>query len=562
MKRGTLISLLMILMMFSGSGQTLVLQQYATGFTRPVDIANAGDDRLFIVEQAGIIRIIDGSGTVLATPFLNISGIVNDDENEQGLLGLVFHPNYSTNGLFYVHYTRSDDASVIARYRVSTDPNVANTTGSVIMTVPQPYWNHNAGDLAFGGDGYLYIAMGDGGSGGDPGDRAQDPQELLGKILRIDVNSGLPYSIPPSNPFVGDASTLDEIWSLGWRNPWRFSFDKLTGDMWVGDVGQGDWEEISYEPSGTGGRNYGWRCYEGDDPYNLAGCGPIGNYVFPAIDYPSTGTNSGCSVTGGFVYRGSLYPNFYGKYIYTDYCSGIFWMLQPNGGGGWINTFLADLSNWQFSTFGEDHNCELYVAALGQGTIYQVVDDSVVPVQLTHFNAKANNIGSVELNWASSSEVGLENYELQRRSKGSKFSTIYKVLSQKDSNTESQYRFTDRYPHNGMNEYRLKMNFTDGTKEYSGVEIIEIRDRQQLELNIYPNPAQKHQQIAVEFKGTANKAFIISIHSANGQLVHQKRMVSLDDNHLKYTIPLLESGIYHALIQQDGKRLIKKFIQF
>jgi len=348
----------------------------AGGFSLPVDITHAGDDRLFVVEQRGLIKIIDGTGTVLPTPFLDLTSLVSQSGNERGLLGLVFHPSYGSNGFFYVNYTSSlsSHETTISRFSVTANPDIADfASETLLLTVAQPFTNHNAGDLAFGPDGYLYIPTGDGGSGGDPGNRAQNPLDFLGKMLRIDVDSGLPYAVPPSNPFVGDPGTLDEIWALGLRNPWRFSFDGLTGDMWIGDVGQGSWEEIDLQPVlSPGGENYGWRCYEGNAPFNTSGCGPIGNYTFPVFEYANAGSN--CSVTGGFVYRGPVYPGMYGHYLFGDYCSGLIWSLYPDGMGGFNLTQIHDMADFELVSFGEDYLGELYVSGHSSGNIYQVIE--------------------------------------------------------------------------------------------------------------------------------------------------------------------------------------------
>jgi len=352
----------------------LAFSELASGFARPVDIAHADDDRLFVVEQRGTIRIIEGDGTVRSDFFLDLRDRVNTSAFERGLLGLVFHPDYANNGYFYVNYTGSGGTTYIARFSVSaSDANQGDPSSEkTILTVDQPYDNHNAGDLAFGPDGYLYIPLGDGGAGGDPLDHGQDLSSLLGAMLRIDVNGGDPYAIPSDNPFVNDANARDEIWSYGWRNPWRISFDRQNGDLWVGDVGQGDFEEISFQAAGTpGGGNYGWRCYEGDASYNLNGCNGSG-YLSPAFDYDH---GQGRSVTGGFVYRGSAYPALQGYYVFGDFGTGAFWAMRSDGSGGWqtfaLGTFAAFGSN-DLSTFGEDQAGELYAANRDNGTIYQV----------------------------------------------------------------------------------------------------------------------------------------------------------------------------------------------
>jgi glucose/arabinose dehydrogenase len=348
----------------------------ASGLTNPVDIAHAGDGsgRLFIVLQSGRIVIFDGV-QVLSSPFLDITSLVASG-GERGLLGLAFHPNYVAKGLFYVSYTDTGGASVIARYSVSLDPYLADpTSGVILLTIPQPFSNHNGGQLHFGPDGYLYISIGDGGSGGDPQNNGQNLGTLLGKILRIDVDNGVPYGVPPDNPFVGDAGKLDEIWAWGLRNPWRFSFDRLTGDMFIGDVGQSSWEEVNFQPStSTGGENYGWRLMEGNSCYNPATSCNNGTLTLPILVYSHS---VGCSVTGGYRYRGSKNPDLYGTYLYGDYCTGIIWGAQEDGLGGWNTSVLLD-TNFLISTFGEDEAGEIYFAHLSatNGAIYHVVQST------------------------------------------------------------------------------------------------------------------------------------------------------------------------------------------
>src|SRR5688572_24974038 len=299
----------------------LALEQIGVA-VKPVAITHAGDSRLFITEQSGRVVIHDGTA-VLPVPFLDIRSIVGDNQNEQGLLSVAFHPNYSSNGYFFVNYTDLSGDTVVARYSVSpVDPNRADPNSArIILEINQPYSNHNGGQLQFGPDGYLYIGMGDGGAGGDPENRAQNLGSLLGKMLRIDVDreeGSRRYGIPASNPFVGVYAARGEIWALGLRNPWRFTFDRLTGDMFIGDVGQGEIEEIDFQPgTSPGGENYGWRRMEGTHCYNpSSNCNP-GNLVLPILEYSH---NHGCSVTGGYRYRGSRYPQLRDLYLYGDYC--------------------------------------------------------------------------------------------------------------------------------------------------------------------------------------------------------------------------------------------------
>ncbi len=346
------------------------------GFDSPVDIANCGDDRLFIVEKSGYIRILNTDGT--SSLFLDIDSKVKSSGSEQGLLGLAFDPNYAVNGYFYVNYINNTATgnTVIARYtRNAVNPNIADVASEVILlTITQPFSNHNGGNLEFGPDGYLYIGTGDGGSGGDPGNRSQDiTDQLLGKMLRIDVST-VPYSIPADNPFVGITGD-DQIWQYGLRNPWRFSFDRMTGDLWIADVGQGAWEEVNFVPaSSTGGENWGWRCYEGNATYNTTGCGPAGGYDFPIYVYDHTFGAGGFSITGGYVYRGSDYPGMQGYYIFCDYVTGNWWHTVSNGMGGWTS-ILTSFDFADVATFGEGSDGELYCATLSGGQIYKVIDN-------------------------------------------------------------------------------------------------------------------------------------------------------------------------------------------
>jgi len=358
---------------FGISAQTINLQSFATGFSAPVEITCAPNDaRLFVVQQSGLIRILNPNGTINTTPFLTLTSSTILSGGERGLLGLAFHPNYATNGYFYVNYTRAGDgATVIARYTVSADPNIADAgSGTVLLTVAQPFSNHNGGSIKFGPDGYLYIGMGDGGSGGDPGNRAQNINENLGKMLRIDVDSASPYGIPATNPYVG-ISGNDEIWAIGLRNPWKFSFNRLNGDLWIADVGQNAIEEINKvsTPATNTGLNFGWRCYEGNVPYDNSGC-PSYSATYAPIAVYVHGTTNRCSITGGYFYTGSTYPNFANKYFFADYCTGEIGWVSSDGTITW-NYNGPNL----ITTFGEDTNGELYVA-MG-GTIYKMIDASL-----------------------------------------------------------------------------------------------------------------------------------------------------------------------------------------
>ncbi|MBT5657371.1 MAG: hypothetical protein HOI89_06285 [Phycisphaerae bacterium] len=372
----------------TAGGTTLTTQRIVTGLARPVLVTAAPGDtsRLFIVEQrsgsTGRIRIFDlATNLLVSTPFLSLTVSTG---SEQGLLGMAFHPDYNTNGYFFINYTNSSGNTIVARYQVSSNPNIANSgSATTVMSISQPYSNHNGGMIAFGpNDGYLYIGTGDGGSGGDPGNRAQDISgQLLGKILRIDVDS-LPYSIPADNPFVGVTGD-DEIWAYGMRNPWRFSFDRDTGDLYIGDVGQNAWEEIDIQPAGAaGGENYGWRCYEGDHAYNTSGCPSASTMVFPVHEYAQGGSPYRCSITGGNVYRGDGIPDLQGTYFFGDYCSNQIWSFRWDGSGGITN--LEDRTSelspnagsiGSISSFGEGADGTIYVCDLG-GEVFAIQADA------------------------------------------------------------------------------------------------------------------------------------------------------------------------------------------
>jgi len=355
------------------------LTTYKSGFSNPVDIINANDgsNRLFIVERCGTIKIIDQNGNTLGTNFLNITARVNCSSSERGLLSAVFPPNYSSKNYFYVFYIQASGALTVSRFHVPVGtPNQANANSEeVLLTIPHAdNTNHNGGKLAFGNDGYLYFSVGDGGGSGDTSNNAQNKNVLLGKLLRIDVESGAPtYAIPSTNPFASGGG-LPEIWALGLRNPWRYSFDRLTHDLYIGDVGQDAWEEVDFQQaSDTGGNNYGWRLREGNHCYNpSSGCGSPANYSAPVTEYSH---DFGCAITGGYVYRGSEYAGMQGIYFYADYCSGNIWGLQRDN-GNWYNQLLLD-TTYNISTFGEDEAGNIYLTDLGSGTIYKI--DSTNP---------------------------------------------------------------------------------------------------------------------------------------------------------------------------------------
>ena len=370
-------------------GQTpeIALETLLTGLAQPTSITHAGDSRLFLTLQRGRVVIVE-DGRLLPTAFLDIQPLVSCC-GERGLLGLAFHPRYAENGFFFVDYTNTAGDTVIARYRATpSNPNAADpASGVTLMTIDQPFANHNGGQLAFGPDGYLYIGMGDGGSANDPMCNGQRDDALLGKILRIDVDANAEspfYGIPPDNPFADPGGARDEIWAKGLRNPWRFSFDRETGDLYIGDVGQGAREEIDFQPVGSrGGENYGWKMMEGTlcggggtsgCPPGTATCNAPG-LTRPVIEYPHSGGD--CSVTGGYVYRGRSFPQLVGSYVYGDYCTGKIWGASRNSSGTWTTRLFPPRAA-NLTTFGEDAAGEVYVGT-ESGLLARIVNEPGSP---------------------------------------------------------------------------------------------------------------------------------------------------------------------------------------
>lgn len=352
--------------------------EYVGGFDNPLFVGHAddGSGRLFVMEQTGFILIIE-DGETLPQPFLNISTRLSDDVfqggyTERGLLGLAFHPDFENNRTFFISHTDEQGNSILARYQtMRRDANRADPNSRVeLLRVAQPFADHNGGNLTFGPDGYLYMGFGDGGNPNQPNYNSQDPRTLLGKILRLDVDdvTAEDYAIPDSNPFVGQAGYRPEIWALGVRNPWRFTFDRATGDMYMGDVGQWMWEEVNFQPADSqGGENYGWSAYEGTHIY-LEDEEPISEVTMPVYEYEHA---SGCSVTGGYIYRGQDMPELHGTYFFGDYCNGFIWTMYRDPAGAWqVNQFVD--SDSVVTSFGEDEEGELYMVDY-KGSIYRLM---------------------------------------------------------------------------------------------------------------------------------------------------------------------------------------------
>ena len=350
---------------------TLSVEPVISGYPPLTLLTNAGDGsgRMFVVQQRGVIVALDSAGGEIGE-FMDISERIKSG-GEQGLLGLAFHPDFESNGRFFVNYTDRRGDTVVSEFGLDSNGNGNPDSERVLLQVDQPFANHNGGMIAFGHDGYLYIATGDGGSGGDPQNNGQRLDTLLGKMLRIDVNGGDPYAIPADSPFADGDGGMPEIWSWGLRNPWRFSFDRLTGAMFIGDVGQNEREEVDVEPAGEGGRNYGWRIMEADRCYESSSCNRRG-LTLPAVAYGREGGQ--CAVTGGYVYRGAQFPNLNGAYVFSDYCTGLLWAFDAQSALDSGRAQMVELgeSGTSPSSFGEDEAGELYLVGHGGG-VFRIV---------------------------------------------------------------------------------------------------------------------------------------------------------------------------------------------
>jgi glucose/arabinose dehydrogenase len=529
-----LVLLIVLICAPAGTQPLLDLPVYASGFTQPVDIASAGDGRLFVVEQAGRIRIIGADGAPLSQPFLDIRSRVGSEGNEQGLLGLVFHPDYADNGFFYVNYTNTSGDTRIARFSVrSDDPDRADPESEkILLSVDQPYANHNAGDLNFGPDGFLYFGLGDGGSGGDPKENGQGRQTLLGKMLRIDIDNGDPYSIPEGNPFSMTDETLDEVWAIGLRNPWRFSFDRETGDLWIADVGQNQIEEINFQQADSGGgENYGWDCYEGNQVYEQTDCPALSELTFPLHTYPHQDGNR--SVTGGFVYRGSEFPNLEGIYIYADYVSGRIWGLLPDPESGYVNTLLLDFNNGEISSFGEDENGELYIAGRSSGNIYRVIDQcATLEIPMIGFE---NDILSVPdtfdaYQWFRDGEPipGATAAEYVPSETGA--FTLEVADDRGCSATAESFLVTSAAPAIGIRWWQVT-----------------------------PNPFREEIRLEVEVVQPA--AFLVKIYDGQGRLVLRDQLERASNWSRRYPLKELESGLYFLSLERGQQRVVQKLLK-
>lgn len=500
------------------------LEDFISGLSNPVGLEHAGDERLFVIQKnSGVIKIYDLDGNFISD-FLDLSGL--STASEQGLLGLAFHPDYQENGRFFVNYTNASGDTVISEFSVSSDPNEADENSEqILLEISQPFANHNGGGLEFGLDGYLYIGTGDGGSGGDPQNNAQNPQQLLGKMLRIDVDNGDPYGIPADNPFVDDASTLDEIWAIGMRNPWRYTFDEENGDLWTADVGQNQWEEINVEPGDSdGGLNYGWRCYEASYEYNTSGCS--GDFFDPIAEYSHSGDGF-CSITGGIVYRGDQFPRLNGHYFFTDYCAGDIFSLVEEEEGVYTEYNLLQTSTFGYVAFAADINGQPYIVDIN-GSVRKIVDpcgdfDPEISANVD-FNAVSATEGT-EYYWYLNGElVEGENDQVFAPSENGE---VYAVVENADG-------------------CAIQTNTVD-------LNNVSVGDREKSEVKVYPNPTAD----MIFIEGITSDSELEVLNSA-GQIVEltlnrgTNSLVTAD-------VSNLPSGMYFIRVENSGSRSVISF---
>ena len=531
--------LFLILFNYTANSQ-IGYQTITTGLSGPIDIAippNAspanGSTRMFIAQQNGLIRLWNGTSF---SDLVNLSSVIISG-GEQGLLSMTFHPSYNgtTNRDFFVYYNRSPDGALtVARYRTDpSDPNAIDPAGGTVLITPidHPLSNHNGGDLNFGPDGFLYLSTGDGGGAGDPGENAQNPSSLLGKLLRIDVNAAIPIT-----PTVVD---------IGLRNPFRWSFDKNTGDAWIGDVGQSAWEEISFKPAGSSGLNFGWDCYEGDSPFELTvDCPAAASITFPSHVYPNA---DGQAVIGGFVYRGTEISALQGWYVATDYYTGRIFRRSP--GGTW---FTQTGGQTGISSFGEAPDGTLYAISQFTGTMYKLIVTGALPVKLISFSGKRNADIS-ELSWRTATEQNTSRFKIEFSNTASNFQNAGIVTASRDPNG-SNYSFQHHFNSNSDLYYRLAIEEDDGQIAYSS--IIRLSSRKK-GFKIYPTLINNG-ILNIQTETPASK---LQIMSANGVMVFQKEMNGFTGTTTIF-IPQFSKGVYIVQLHlNDGIKSEKIIIE-
>jgi glucose/arabinose dehydrogenase len=526
-----------------------------TGLSSPVDIVNAGDgtNRLFIVEQGGRIKILSG-GVLLPGNFLEIPDSLSTG-GERGLLSAAFHPDYENNRYFFVYYTNTSGDITVTRFQTQAgDPNAADeATGVVLLRISKPFSNHNGGRLLFGPDGKLYFGTGDGGSGGDPNNFAQNGNSLLGKMIRLDVDDFLTppyYTIPADNPYVADPLVRDEIFAIGLRNPFRWSFDRLTNEVWIADVGQGAWEEINNRSFATsGGINYGWRCYEGNAAYNTAGCLPPASYISPIFNYPHNFATGGFSVTGGHVYRGAEYPALYGYYICADYVSANTWLIITDGLSGWTVTQQAGLPG-SIAGFGEAENGAMYAVGLN-GYIYKIRINIVLPVTLKLFTAKAFSTYN-EIKWEAVNEFNISMYEVEFSTDAINYQKAGTVNAINNGN-ENKYSFQHPVADFTKLFYRLKITEHSGRITYSAIALVTKKSNSTV--RIYPMPLTEDRCTIISEKPVEQ----MILFSMEGKQIFNRNMNNASGT-INIPLPHLQNGVYFMKLKIKDEFVNQKIL--
>jgi glucose/arabinose dehydrogenase len=521
----------------------------SSGISGPIEVVTAPGDlsgRLFIVEKSGIIRIWNGT-TILPTPFLNISGIV-EDGGEQGLLSMAFHPQYQTNRFFFVYYNDNSGNVTVARYQTSLgDPNVATPTANPVTpfaSISKPFDNHNGGHLQFrveGGTNYLYFATGDGGSGNDPNRNAQNPASRLGKMLRINVDAAFPPAI--------------ETYAWGLRNPFRWSFDRANGDIWIGDVGQGLKEEVSYLAGGTFGANYGWPCFEGT-LVNAAGqsgsqCDTVSPIdVQPIFEYDNPPSGSS-SIVGGYVYRGTEYPSLQGYYMTVDFYSGQLWLIRSTGPGTWaISGPQSGLASNISSISETNDGSTLYAVSLTGNAVFKIVDAVVTPVMLTNFSGRTQT-GFNELKWTTASEINIQKYTIEYSSNGRDFTSAGDVAAQYTSG--GTYTYQHRIVNTITLFYRLKIVENDGRHSYSAV--ISLGKGNGAPVVVYPTVVSNGMLNIV----SGDPVMQLDLYGTDGKRVFGKN-INGQSGYMSVSLPSVSKGVYYLRISGRESQQTKKII--
>jgi glucose/arabinose dehydrogenase len=522
-----------------------------SGLSSPVDVvaANDGTNRIFIVERGGTIKVYDDTYALLNNNFLTINADITVG-GEQGLLSLAFHPDFENNRYFFVYYTNGSAGVNIDRFQTLVgNPNqadIATRTNIMSIAKPIPFTNHNGGKLNFGADGNLYFGLGDSGSSGDPANLSQSGNSLWGKMIRINVdNFTTPpyYTIPPDNPYIADPTILDELFSFGLRNPWRWSFDRLTGNAWIADVGQGAREEVNQlTQAQSNGANYGWRCYEGTLAYNTTGCLPQASYVQPVYDYPHNNITGGFSITGGYVYRGSIYPAMAGYYICADFVSANGFIINTST----LSATLQPGFPTTIAGFGEKENGELLAVSLS-GVLLSVRTSTIVPLQLVQWRGIAAD-GHHNLYWQNANEDGIKKYEIEFSEDGFRFTKLSETIAKNEANAAYTYK------HNTQQNklfYRLKIIKVDGSFEYAKIIVLENNnDTNSPKISYYNNKT-------IVIQNTTSNTVQFQLFNATGQFL---KSMFINTQNKFIDLQQYPAGLYVGIITINGKVFKEKIV--